>query len=525
MLISYKRGQKSVILRVKILNSSVSTGAGLTGLTYSSSGLIISTIADNESAKTAYTVAGSTIEDITTLGTYAAPTATKCRFKKVDDTYHPGIYEIQIADARFAVSSAKFLIVSISGATNAAETDVVIPLQDLDPYDSVRANLSALPNVSSGSAGAVITSGTGTAQLSVTSGVASANVTQFGGSAGTFASGRPEVNTTYWYGQAVPATSVTGVPKVDIAYTEGVASHVADGTLASATSTTVTFPTTDSSSNAIPDDTRYEYVDIAIVAGTGNGQVIRLTTKSGVRTYGVSSGTMPVQCDSTSKYIVIGTWRAAATLAAGDVTGNLPVDLQTIKTQTVTCAGGVTVPAETLASTTNITAGTITTATNLTNAPTSGDFTSTMKTSIGTAVAASAVASVTGNVGGNVTGSVGSVTARVTANTDQLAGQTVTAAAGVTFPTSVASPTNITSASGINLNLGQTLNAARALDSIADTSLTVNDWAHCSIASAAGKETVSGSSYTVMTPFTGTVIRSFTLTLSTPPTTVPTARA
>jgi hypothetical protein len=58
---------------------------------------------------------------------------------------------------------------------------------------------------------------------------------------------------------------------------------------------------------------------------------------------------------------------------------------------------------------TNITAGTITTVTNLTNAPTAGDFTATMKTSIGTAVAASAVASVTGNVGGNVTGSVGSV--------------------------------------------------------------------------------------------------------------------
>lgn len=63
----------------------------------------------------------------------------------------------------------------------------------------------------------------------------------------------------------------------------------------------------------------------------------------------------------------------------------------------------------TVASPTNITAGTITTVTNLTNAATAGDFTATMKTSIGTAVAASAVASVTGNVGGNVTGSVGSV--------------------------------------------------------------------------------------------------------------------
>lgn len=55
-----------------------------------------------------------------------------------------------------------------------------------------------------------------------------------------------------------------------------------------------------------------------------------------------------------------------------------------------------------------------------------------------------AVGSVTGNVGGNVVGSVASVTAIVTANATQLAGQTITAAAGVTFPTSVASPTNIT---------------------------------------------------------------------------------
>ena len=46
------------------------------------------------------------------------------------------------------------------------------------------------------------------------------------------------------------------------------------------------------------------------------------------------------------------------------------------------------------------------------------------------------------NITGNLSGSVGSVTASV--NVGQLAGQTVTAAAGVTFPTSVASPTNIT---------------------------------------------------------------------------------
>lgn len=55
--------------------------------------------------------------------------------------------------------------------------------------------------------------------------------------------------------------------------------------------------------------------------------------------------------------------------------------------QTASASGTVTFPNATLASTTNITAGTITTVTNLTNAPTAGDLTSTMKASVVTAVA------------------------------------------------------------------------------------------------------------------------------------------
>lgn len=72
-----------------------------------------------------------------------------------------------------------------------------------------------------------------------------------------------------------------------------------------------------------------------------------------------------------------------------------------------------------LATPTNITAGTITTVTNLTNAPTNGDLTATMKTSVTTAATAATptAAAVTGAVGsvtGNVGGSVASVTAGVT---------------------------------------------------------------------------------------------------------------
>lgn len=49
------------------------------------------------------------------------------------------------------------------------------------------------------------------------------------------------------------------------------------------------------------------------------------------------------------------TAKSPATLAAADVSGNVPVDLQTIKTRAVTCAAGVTVPTS-IASPTNITA-------------------------------------------------------------------------------------------------------------------------------------------------------------------------
>lgn len=98
----------------------------------------------------------------------------------------------------------------------------------------------------------------------------------------------------------------------------------------------------------------------------------------------------------------------SVTGAVGSVTARVTANTDQLAGQTVTAGAGVTFPTS-VASPTNITAGTITTVTNLTNAATAGDFTATMKTSIGTAVAASAVASVTGNVGGNVTGSVGSV--------------------------------------------------------------------------------------------------------------------
>lgn len=152
-----KNGATSNVIRLVLKNST--DGTPLTGLTNASSGLIISTIANNEATPTVYTVAGSTIEAVTTLGTFAAPTATKCRFKKIDDTNHPGLYELQIADARFAVSSAKTMVISLSGATNLQATDYEVQLVAFDPQDAVHFGLSAIPNAAAGASTGLLISG------------------------------------------------------------------------------------------------------------------------------------------------------------------------------------------------------------------------------------------------------------------------------------------------------------------------------------------------------------------------------
>lgn len=81
---------------------------------------------------------------------------------------------------------------------------------------------------------------------------------------------------------------------------------------------------------------------------------------------------------------------ASATAGIAIVPDTQKVDLNTIKTQTVTCAGGVTVPAATLASTTNITSA--------------SGVTLTATTGLGNQTA---------NITGNLSGSVGSVTGAV----------------------------------------------------------------------------------------------------------------
>lgn len=115
-----------------------------------------------------------------------------------------------------------------------------------------------------------------------------------------------------------------------------------------------------------------------------------------------ASGGLPLSVDTSGRVDVLkinGTSQtardigASVLLSSGTGTGQISLSSGAVLLQPTQT--GVTIP----------------TVTNLTNAPTSGDLTATMKTSIGTAVAASAVASVTGDVGGKVLGGgVGTIT-------------------------------------------------------------------------------------------------------------------
>jgi len=132
--------QNSNCIMVFLGDNTKTDGSGKTGLTYNTSGLIIATRADNEASATVYKQADGNIEDISTLGTFAAPTSGKCRFKEVDATNMPGIYEIQLPDARLSVASARDMVIMVSGG-GVVPTPMHVPLLAYDLY-------SASPSVS-----------------------------------------------------------------------------------------------------------------------------------------------------------------------------------------------------------------------------------------------------------------------------------------------------------------------------------------------------------------------------------------
>ncbi len=274
----------SVIRYTKALDTAATDGSGKTGLAFS-----------DVTAK--YLVQGGTLtsltpETITTLGTYQAPTdAAHIRIKELSSSDPcKGDYEIHFHNTQVASSGLKlWLFLSASGAA-------------FQPFELDLSDLSGrLPAALTGS-------GNIKADALAVNGVATTSVTTVNANVGT-------TQPTNFTG-----TGGSALVKGDTLSMAGATLYDSDFTIASATSTALTLPTTYTNTAALPDDARYAQVVLQVVAGTGTDQIILLGAKSGVRTFDVFSG-MPVTLDNTSKCVVLGTWKSDMEAVLGNATG------------------------------------------------------------------------------------------------------------------------------------------------------------------------------------------------------------
>jgi len=145
-----KRGaaaNSGLIFHVFVQDSTSTTGAGKASVAFGSWTCYY--IRSGEAISGAITP-----QDITTIGTYAAPTAnTNIRIKAVDNTNMIGVYEIQLhMDWMNTTNTCQSITIYLT-ASGVAVLPIQIPLVATDPQDAVRGGMTALPNANADAAG------------------------------------------------------------------------------------------------------------------------------------------------------------------------------------------------------------------------------------------------------------------------------------------------------------------------------------------------------------------------------------
>jgi len=166
MKLKLPAGQTSVMLPIFVRDTSSSTGAGLSGLTSGTSGLVGEYRRRGASSWSAITLTSAT------LGTYTSG-------GWVADGSLAGAYEVGIPDAAIA-TAARWVAIRFYGAANMAPVLIELELDAVNYQDGTRFGLSALPNANAEASGGLITRGTGTGQMSVLGGAVSASVSSMG---------------------------------------------------------------------------------------------------------------------------------------------------------------------------------------------------------------------------------------------------------------------------------------------------------------------------------------------------------
>ena len=142
-----------------------------------------------------------------TMATLASASASFSSggFILIDDTNQPGVYRIDVPDAAFA-TSAVAVVVTVK-ATGCRTVSRLFNLVDINNQ------VACLPNVAAGGVGGLLIAPT-------TANTGLSNVTQFGGTAGTFASGVP----------TAALDSAATAALVDLIWDEATSGHTTAGT-------------------------------------------------------------------------------------------------------------------------------------------------------------------------------------------------------------------------------------------------------------------------------------------------------
>jgi hypothetical protein len=128
-----KKATTDVTVYVFIQNSSVATGAGLTGLVFNSAGLVCYQVRPLAAAA-ALTLATQTVTGAHSDG----------GFVEVDATNMPGVYRLDLSDA-ICATGVNSVVVMLKGATNMAPVLLEIQLVSFDPNDSVAIGMTLVP--------------------------------------------------------------------------------------------------------------------------------------------------------------------------------------------------------------------------------------------------------------------------------------------------------------------------------------------------------------------------------------------
>ena len=140
-----KAGATQQSIDLFILDSSSTTGAGLTGLSSSSSGLVCYYRKGATGTAQQLTLASQTVGGAHTDGGFVA----------IDGTNMPGLYRLDLSDTMVAAEG--MLTILLKGATNMAPVVAELEIVDIDIYDSVRLGLTALPNAAAEASGGLAT--------------------------------------------------------------------------------------------------------------------------------------------------------------------------------------------------------------------------------------------------------------------------------------------------------------------------------------------------------------------------------